>query len=113
MDDTLKQKLCLGCLFCCNKIGISTRYEARKEIIEWLKIRGFKVKINSEGFLDIWHDSFPCPYLTAQGCSIYEKRPVACAVYDGRLTFGEKCKWTEVEDNKNRNDWYEFNKGGN
>ena len=58
------------------------------------------------------HDAFPCPYLTAQGCSIYAQRPLACAVYDGRLTFGDRCKWTEVEDIKKRNDWYKFNEGG-
>ena len=100
------QHLCLECLFCCSKIGIPTRFPIRKEIVEWLEIRGFKVKTTPDGFLDIWHDSFPCPSLTSGGCSIYPSRPDVCKSYDGRNSLGEKCKWTRLGDTELKTSWY-------
>lgn len=45
--------------------------------------------------------SFPhtCPKLTEHGCSIYDKRPLACRVFDGRKHIVSKdfCLWDKNE----------------
>ncbi len=59
------------------------------------EIEIFLDKGNGLFYLTIPHR---CPQLTPHGCAIYEDRPMACRVYDGRLDGSVDCKWKELED---------------
>ena len=45
--------------------------------------------------------SFPhiCPHLTERGCNIYDNRPLACKLFDGRkhIVSNDFCEWGKNE----------------
>jgi Fe-S-cluster containining protein len=103
MEDLLtpeeKTSLCMKCFYCCKSLYIPI--DAGLGWIEFLRqIRGVEIKFhNMTPFAVV---ECPCVHLTKKGCSIYDKRPVDCAMFDGRrdMFHPEKCLWTQAEKEK-------------
>ena len=62
---------------------------------------------NTRGCRIITTDGLPlvvipiaCPYLSDAGCVIYDHRPLACQMYDGRrdVIMRHTCLWNELEE---------------
>ena len=101
--DELKSFICLNCLECCHWLSIQTNMKDIHPQMESYKFhveaRGMLVtKLKGRGiFFSMQHD---CPHFVSEkGCSIYEKRPLSCRHYDGRMDFLMKdvCRWNILE----------------
>lgn len=94
-----KQKLCIECQKCCKNIAVYTHpdfYEcSEKEVLAFYKMRGCDVQKENGAFLLSF--PLPCPHLTLDGCSIYEKRPQTCREYNGIEDFGDGCLWSRLK----------------
>jgi len=93
-----KQELCLSCLECCKSLVIPFDYNRlSKEDIEFYKIRGIDFITTYKSSYMILNN-FPCPYLTKNGCSIYNSRPKVCNDYDGREDYflKDECEWNKL-----------------
>ncbi len=99
---SLKQRLCIECQRCCKDVAVYTHpdfYEcSMKEVLNFYKMRGFRVQKEKGAYL--LSLTFPCPHLTADGCSIYEKRPQSCRDYNGIEDFGDECLWSGLKKKK-------------
>jgi Fe-S-cluster containining protein len=92
-----KQKLCLQCLKCCEYIGVLAAFSSNNtRMIDFYKTRACEVIID-EGELPIIVIPHRCQHLTANGCAIYENRPLDCKLMDGRTCRVVKkyCLWVE------------------
>ena len=93
-----KQKLCISCQKCCNYVTFTLPVPPghnRNHIKEFYTRRGFEVIPDENSLIVVIKNR--CPQLTKKGCSIYNKRPLYCNVYDGRNdpVLRDKCKWTK------------------
>jgi Fe-S-cluster containining protein len=97
LTETEKSRLCVKCQRCCNTLYIPLAvgpyfplnlYATRGIKIIWKSFQPYAIIEN-----------IPCQHLTEEGCSIYEKRPFDCKIYDGRndIFYPEKCKWPKEE----------------
>jgi Fe-S-cluster containining protein len=94
-----KSELCLKCLECCKVVMFRARLDPdNSRTQEFAYARGCSFLKMPDGPLVVI--PFPCPNLTAEGCKIYENRPLACQTFDGRKDplVGDKCKWHELDD---------------
>ena len=82
MDLTNNQKLCLKCMECCKVIGFIVPMSIGAA--HFYKVRGWKIKINKNGSYALVYKEEVCPQLTDKGCKIYDTRPLACQLFDGR-----------------------------
>jgi len=82
-----KNNVCLSCLECCKNISLPMNYKGKvnhhhyEEFAKTRNIKLVKVKDDKIYFLI----PYPCPYLTDEGCSVYEDRPSICRMYNGRF----------------------------
>lgn len=72
-------KVCIKCQRCCKVAYIPVHPGVE---VELYKVRGFKVKYHQGIAFIIINQK--CQHLTKDGCNIYDSRPMACVVYDGR-----------------------------
>ena len=95
---TLKQKLCVQCRKCCEKVGVYTDpriYEMSKaDIIHFYESRGATVSESDQELFIVF--DIPCPHLSAKGCAIYKNRPKICRKYSGLHEFGHDCLWSTI-----------------
>jgi len=94
-----KQDLCLICMECCKWIGFPcAKVFATPSFYNFYQTRGCKI-IERGSFVIV---ALPnrCPYLSDNGCVIYERRPTNCRNYDGRKDpiVSDKCLWKDLED---------------
>ena len=86
-------ELCLDCMECCKSIGW---YINSKDLhaIAFYVARGCKLHVYDQNSILV---SVPhvCQHLGDQGCKIYDKRPLICKAYDGRMDPSLKgvCLW--------------------
>lgn len=98
-----KSELCLQCMKCCT--FLSFEVENATGTLEFYRARGIKLQLFAQFnppkvFVSIPHK---CPKLTHKGCSIYEKRPYQCRIFDGStsLTTKNLCLWNEGDKHEN------------
>lgn len=86
------QELCLKCMECCKGLAFSTPFKDDNPLaIEFYKARGCGIH-SADGNLMV-SINIDCPNLTSFGCRIYEERPIACRIFDGRkhIVTKDKC----------------------
>lgn len=91
-----KSELCLKCMYCCKVITFCV--DASGDSLEFYKARGaiihYDIKLPNKIYV-----TFPCvcPKLTPEGCSIYNKRPFACRIFDGSnyISTADHCLWNK------------------
>lgn len=94
-----KQSLCLKCRYC-RKI-ISAPIFQGKDLpslyAEFFAARKLATIYDDVSGLHLVVVPHVCAQLTDTGCGIYEKRPDACRVFDGRTNAATKdrCLWRE------------------
>jgi len=96
LEKQQKQKLCLECMECCKTVALPLMgFDSHTN--EFLMVRGCETYTTNFGLFVLVPSI--CPYLTENGCSIYELRPHVCQIYDGtQIPFmKDKCKWKELE----------------
>ena len=100
--ETLKQKLCLQCRKCCEKIGVYTDpriYEMSKDdVIHFYEARGAEVTRSDDELFIVFN--IPCQHLSLKGCGIYKDRPKICRKYSGLHEFGDDCLWSTIPKTK-------------
>ena len=77
----MSQVSCNGCSACCRQhiVRLSQADEANLAIYDWREVAGVRVlKTAANG---------DCIHLGSNGCTIYERRPQVCRVYDCRKHF--------------------------
>ena len=98
----LKQKLCLQCRKCCEKIGVYTDpriYEmSEDDVIHFYEARGAAVTRSDDELFIVFN--IPCPHLSLKGCAIYKDRPNICRKYSGLHEFGDDCLWSIIPKTK-------------
>jgi Fe-S-cluster containining protein len=85
-----KQEACIKCQLCCKVLHFPVSTGA----VPFYEARGIKVIDDPEVglFIEVPQS---CHHLTKNGCSIYDKRPVACRVFDGSKDklIKDRCLW--------------------
>jgi len=78
-----KEVDCRSCQSCCKSIvpAISNKDIARLSQKLGMTFDAFKAKYLVKSEAEWVINSKPCPFLTAEGCSVYDARPVACREY--------------------------------
>jgi len=100
MNDIEKKKseLCMSCLECCKWIIFTVPYSVNA--FQYYMARGCRVMdVGRSRYIQVLVPSI-CPQLNEIfGCAIYENRPEACRLYDGRKDpfLKDICKWSELE----------------
>jgi len=98
-----KSKLCQTCGECCKWVVFYIiRPDLPQVAEEWFRARGIKVLRRGDRRWTIKVNSWCGNLMQLEDgtyrCAIYEDRPHACKVYDGRLAGDEiQCKWKEVK----------------
>lgn len=91
-----RQALCLKCLACCKRLQFpADRFGLSEDDMMFYKTRGCTFNMQKGIFFIAMHNI--CPQLTARGCKIYDSRPLACQIYDGRNDplVKDVCLWDE------------------
>jgi Fe-S-cluster containining protein len=97
LSDDKKSELCLKCLKCCTYIAVPSIIDSNNAfVVNFYKTRGCKTFVHKNILMIVIE--YKCPHLTENGCSIYDKRPIICKNYDGRLdetikVMGDICLW--------------------
>lgn len=97
LTEEKKSELCLKCLYCCKSLYVPVDLDLG-ELNFYKNLRGCEIKFSDfRPFLIL--NNHPCQHLTTKGCAIYQKRPMDCALFDGRKDrfHPEKCLWTQEE----------------
>ena len=98
ISTAVKQRLCLECLECCKVVAVRAAINpSNKRTREFYEARGCRIIPTEQ--LPLVVIPYPCPHLTSSGCNIYDKRPLACRLYDGREDpiMSRICLWGKVE----------------
>jgi len=91
-----KSDLCIECQECCKILRIPVGRFLDLDSRVFYSARGIDI-VQHDGVL--WFViPHVCRQLTDKGCRIYEHRPQACRVYDGRTDPVVNCKWKELEE---------------
>ena len=93
-----KNDLCLECLECCKKLKIPVGRFLDFNARDFYNAREIDIIFSPNEEMLMFVLPHTCPKLTPEGCSIYEDRPLACRVYDGRTDPVVDCKWKELEE---------------
>ena len=91
--------LCKACQKCCKMIAMDTTYPYEHDVIEFYETRGFTVSEMLDGNCRLSTMNLPCPHLCESGCTIYDKRPDVCRIFDGSQFPDVNCAWNELFDN--------------
>ena len=97
MSDIGKEALgeiCIACQACCKVLYFPINVPAVG--LEGLKLYATRgVDLRTINGLTVAVVEQRCRHLTNNGCSVYEFRPHACMVFDGRVDpfLGGMCKW--------------------
>jgi len=100
-----KSELCMSCLECCKWMIFTVPYSVNTlkafYANQYYLARGCRVvDVGHSRYVQVLVPSI-CPQLNEDfGCMIYENRPEACRLYDGRKDPFLKniCKWSELEE---------------
>ena len=93
-----KSKLCLECMECCKIVAVRAAINPlNKRTKEFYQARGCRIIPTDQ--LPLVVIPYMCPHLSPQGCLIYDRRPLACRLYDGRYDpiMSHICLWGKVE----------------
>jgi len=99
IGDREKSAVCLQCLECCRYVSFSLPLAGDLKIYEeFCRVRDLELVAVKKGVVYIRVEKH-CKYLTVAGCRIYDQRPMACRMYDGRkdAAMADKCMWKEIE----------------
>lgn len=89
-----KSELCVKCQECCKELTFEV--PLYNTTLEFYSARGLKtIYVDRHTVMVIV--PHVCSKLTAEGCSIYKKRPYACKAFDGRTHLATKdiCLWNK------------------
>ncbi len=96
MNQKTKSELCIECQECCKTIKMPNTGFLSFHARTLYEARGFTISTEDGNvFIVIPHT---CQHLTPEGCAIYNTRPQACKVYDGRTDPTVNCRWKELEE---------------